>query len=214
MFIFQVLQLIHQNTDTEGENDVDMDVSEVNETSKVFLDSLQPAVIDEADELDVATNDDILKLNNGMEGKGNISSTQDIKGSPSNENSVQNVEELLEDYLKEDNDVPEIVIGTSLSKCQPTKVKVIATLPTNQVENESKEEAKNVCEAVKEGGECCDYKVKYKSLLDQQNKTEATLRQVSSNLTLVTNELMSRDRIMHKYIETVSQIFSLVGLTL
>ena len=214
MFIFQVLQLIHQNTDTEGENDVDMDVSEVNETSKVFLDSLQPAVIDEADELDVATNDDVLKLNNGMEGKGNISTTQDIKGSPSNENSVQNVEELLEDYLKEDNDVPEIVIGTSLSKCQPTKVKVIATLPTNQVENESKEEAKKVCEVVKDGGECCDYKAKYKSLLDQQNKTEATLRQVSSNLTLVTNELMSRDRIMQKYIETVSQIFSLVCLTL
>ena len=214
MFIFQVLQLIHQNTDTEGENDVDMDVSEVNETSKVFLDSLQPAVIDEADELDVATNDDALKLNNGMEGKGNISTTQDIKGSPSNENSVQNVEELLEDYLREDNDVPEIVIGTSLSKCQPTKVKVIATLPTNQVENESKEEAKKVCEAVKEGGECCDYKAKYKSLLDQQNKTEATLRQVSSNLTLVTNELMSRDRIMQKYIETVSQIFSLVCLIL
>ena len=150
-----------------------------------------------------------MKVDCGIGDGDTVSSSLKVNDSSSNENSIQNVEELLEDYLKDDNEVPNIITANSHNKSQPTKV--ITTVTEVQEEKVFKEEAQKVVESVNDVGGCCGYKAKYESLLDQQNKTEAILRQVNSNLTSVTRELMSRDRTMQKYIEAVSHIFNLVS---
>ena len=122
------------------------------------------------------------------------------------EDSIQNVDELMDEERKFSEDI----IDAVNRRFQSQRGKL------NSIEDE-KSKAPNatldlvlteVAEAVTG---CCDYKSKYEKLLEQHRRTEEMARRLSTDLATVSRQLVARDKTMVTYMDTVSQLFTLVS---
>ena len=123
-----------------------------------------------------------------------------------NDKSVLNVEDLLDDDCHEVNPVFKDEI-----KIEEPKPVITPVDPHVKDEGQVKDAETDTLQANEHA--CCDYKAKYDKLLMQHERAGDQLRTVSSNLELVTRQLVTRDGDMMDYMDTVSHLFNLVSVT-
>ena len=122
-----------------------------------------------------------------------------------NDKSVLNVEDLLDDDCHEVNPVfkDEIKIDELKPVITPVDPHVKGEGQVKDAETDTPQTNEHAC---------CDYKAKYDQLLRQHERAGDQLRTVSSNLELVTRQLVTRDGDMMDYMDTVSHLFNLVSM--
>ena len=122
------------------------------------------------------------------------------------EDSIQNVDELMDEERKFSEDI----IDAVNRRFQSQRGKI------NSTEDERPKASKTTLDVVlTEVAEtvpgCCDYKAKYEKLLEQHRRTEEMARRLSTDLATVSRQLVARDKTMVTYMDTVSQLFTLVS---
>ena len=176
---------------------------------------------DDQDDLDLTTTTDSKNLL-GLD----LESAKDVD----DEKLVMRKEEVLPAFKEEDKDqtpveqeetlsakdssvlhVDELFDNAEEEKARETETKAKTVIVHPQQDDPCNVESKpeEILE-MNPGSGCCGYKAKYESLVEKHVKTEETLRQVNKNLTLVTQQMMSREKMMQSYMETVSQLCNLV----
>ena len=176
---------------------------------------------DNQDDLDLTTTTDSKNLL-GLD----LESAKDVD----DEKLVMKKEEVLPAFKEEDKDqtpveqeetlsakdssvlhVDELFDNAEEEKARETETKAKTVIVHPQQDDPCNVESKpeEILE-MNPGSGCCGYKAKYESLVEKHVKTEETLRQVNKNLTLVTQQMMSREKMMQSYMETVSQLCNLV----
>ena len=123
------------------------------------------------------------------------------------EDSIQNVDELMDEERKFSEDI----IDAVNRRFQSQRGKI------NSTEDERPKASKTTLDVVlTEVAEtvpgCCDYKAKYEKLLEQHRRTEEMARRLSTDLATVSRQLVARDKTMVTYMDTVSQLFTLVSI--
>ena len=122
------------------------------------------------------------------------------------EDSIQNVDELMDEERKFSEDI----IDAVNRRFQSQRGKI------NSTEDERPKASNTTLDVVlTEVAEavtgCCDYKAKYEKLLEQHRRTEEMARRLSTDLATVSRQLVARDKTMVTYMDTVSQLFTLVS---
>ena len=122
------------------------------------------------------------------------------------EDSIQNVDELMDEERKFSEDIIDAVNRRFQS--QRGKLNSIEDEKSKAPNTTLDLELTEVAEAVTG---CCDYKSKYEKLLEQHRRTEEMARRLSTDLATVSRQLVARDKTMVTYMDTVSQLFTLVS---
>ena len=191
------MELIKQCTDTEADSQDDQDDLDLTTTtdSKNLLGLDLESAKDVDDEKLVMRKEEVL-LAFKEEDKDQTPVEQDETLS-AKDSSVLHVDELFDNAEEE--------------KARETESKAKTVIVHPQQDDPCNVESKpeEILE-MNPGSGCCGYKAKYESLVEKHVKTEETLRQVNKNLTLVTQQMMSREKMMQSYMETVSQLCNLV----
>ena len=169
-------------------------------------------------EVKKSQNDEKLSMNNmNLEAKVALGFTPEVdvengksKGVPEEmddeEDSIQNVDELMDEERKFSEDI----IDAVNRRFQSQRGKL------NSTEDE-RPKAPNtpldvvLTEVAETVPGCCDYKAKYEKLLEQHRRTEEMARRLSTDLATVSRQLVARDKTMVTYMDTVSQLFTLVS---
>ena len=191
------MELIKQCTDTEADSQDDQDDLDLTTTtdSKNLLGLDLESAKDVDDEKLVMKKEEVLPAFK-EEDKDQTPVEQDETLS-AKDSSVLHVDELFDNAEEE--------------KARETESKAKTVIVHPQQDDPCNVESKpeEILE-MNPGSGCCGYKAKYESLVEKHVKTEETLRQVNKNLTLVTQQMMSREKMMQSYMETVSQLCNLV----
>ena len=199
----KVMELIKQCTDTEcdSQEEQDLDLTTTTDTNNVLGLELQnmETVTELGDKATMMKRDEVVKTEaDDIEVVKNDDTEEQIE--QSQDMSILNVDDLMEDQEEETKVIDSKTI----------------TLPSTAVvpcPNETLTEEVKLTEIipVEVGGGCCGYKAKYEKMLEQQSKTEEQLRQVHTNLKMVTEQMVAREKMMQSYMETVSQLCNLVS---
>ena len=195
------MELIKQCTDTEADSQDDQDDLDLTTTtdSKNLLGLDLESAKDVDDEKLVMRKEEVL-LEFKEEDKDETSSPVEQEETLSaKDSSVLHVDELLDNAEEEK------------ARETETKAKTVIVHPQQDDPCNVESKPEEILE-MNPGSGCCGYKAKYESLVEKHVKTEETLRQVNKNLTLVTQQMMSREKMMQSYMETVSQLCNLVRI--
>ena len=205
------MELIKQCTDTEcdSQEEQDLDLTTTTDTNNVLGLELQnlEAVTELEDKVTMMKRDEVVKTEDIAREEEDIEVIdKELADLRPEDRSILHVNELLEDQEEE-------------TRVIDIDSKTITLPPTEVVPCPSEESTDGVVlhEAAEEiplevGGGCCGYKAKYDKLLKEQSKTEEQLRQVDNNLKMVTEQMVSREKMMQSYMETVSQLCNLVRM--